>query len=323
MNITELKSELRSIYNNRNNVGVAVYALLKNGETNERLFKVDIENAAEEGLKNLFLNSIHEDIIQDQEITIMDLSSCDERANVIYRYDLDDIPEDLSSLEQVIVNDDIPLMDLNTTNLSNVKALIIEVGNNQSQVALYKTMAPVNIFGRSSFFMKKSNTRFTKVDDEFLRVSPNFQFLKINNEIFILDIKSLEKYFGFHELIIKEASEGIDALNETGLIDNIETLNELLEDLKYARKLTRIKNDSPVLQSEIENSSIINFCESYPSLRGRIKFNEGKSKIILDTKVSKDLFLKVMMDDLLTSELTQFHYESKAKDTIDSTEVSD
>ncbi|WP_240068822.1 hypothetical protein [Enterobacter hormaechei] len=36
----------------------------------------------------------------------------------------------------------------------------------------------------------------------------------------------------------------------------------------------------------------------------------------LDTKVSKDLFIKILMDDFLTSQLTQFYYESLAKDAV-------
>lgn len=38
--------------------------------------------------------------------------------------------------------------------------------------------------------------------------------------------------------------------------------------------------------------------------------------ITLDTKVSKDLFIKVLMDDFLTSQLTQFYYDSIAKDAL-------
>lgn len=38
--------------------------------------------------------------------------------------------------------------------------------------------------------------------------------------------------------------------------------------------------------------------------------------ISLDTKVSKDFFIKVLMDDFLTSQLTKFYYDSIAKDAL-------
>jgi hypothetical protein len=37
----------------------------------------------------------------------------------------------------------------------------------------------------------------------------------------------------------------------------------------------------------------------------------------LDTKVSKDLFINLLMDNFLTSELTKFHYASIAKDSVE------
>ncbi|MUI52384.1 Kiwa anti-phage protein KwaB-like domain-containing protein, partial [Pseudomonas aeruginosa] len=52
----------------------------------------------------------------------------------------------------------------------------------------------------------------------------------------------------------------------------------------------------------------------------RVRFNEEGNKVVLDTKVSKDLFIKVLMDDFLTSELTKFHYASVAKDAVEPSE---
>ncbi|WP_420868523.1 Kiwa anti-phage protein KwaB-like domain-containing protein [Alkalimarinus coralli] len=65
----------------------------------------------------------------------------------------------------------------------------------------------------------------------------------------------------------------------------------------------------------MENNQIISFCKTFPKLANRIRLNEDETKIGLDTKVSKDLFIKLLMDDYLTSELTHFHYESVSKDS--------
>ncbi|HBB7571144.1 TPA: DUF4868 domain-containing protein, partial [Escherichia coli] len=96
----------------------------------------------------------------------------------------------------------------------------------------------------------------------------------------------------------------------------INSIKELIDDVKYARKLTRVAKSSPVILANIENEKIIEFCKIYPVLVNRIRFNEDGTKITLDTKVSKDLFIKVLMDDFLTSQLTQFYYESLAKDAL-------
>ena len=48
-----------------------------------------------------------------------------------------------------------------------------------------------------------------------------------------------------------------------------------------------------------------------------MKYNEDGTQIILETKLSKELFIKMLDDAYLTSQLTQQFYESKAKDEVE------
>ena len=314
MTVDELKAALQAYYNDQANIGVCVYALMKDAN-NPGPFKLDIEVDAQADLKNLFLQSLHDEISSKEELSVLALSSADERLNAIYVYDLD-IPEELTSLEAVIAQDDLPMLDLNVKSLSSIKALLIEMGNDIRQLVLYKTMAPVNIFGRSSFFLRKHESRLERLNDEFLRVSAGFQMLRINDALLVLNLEALEHNFGFHDVIKKEAALSIDAITSAKLVTNPDELRGLIDDIKYARRLTKIAKASPILKAGISGESIVNFCKTFPSLVGRIRFNEEGNKVILDTKVSKDLFIKVLMDDFLTSELTKFHYASVAKDVV-------
>lgn len=47
-----------------------------------------------------------------------------------------------------------------------------------------------------------------------------------------------------------------------------------------------------------------------------MKYNDDNTKIILKTKRSKNLFVKMLDDVFLSSELTKQYYESKAKDAV-------
>ncbi|MFV0562779.1 anti-phage protein KwaB [Malaciobacter mytili] len=313
MNEQELKDALQFYYDNFDEIGVSVYAILRD---KENPVKLDIESDALGGLKTLFLDSVQKTVLDNDELNILNLSTSDDRVNAIYLYDVD-VPDELSCINRVISTDNLPLMNIADTTLSDVQALLIEIGNNENQVVLYKTMAPINIYGRASFFLKKSKTRLTQIDDEFLRVSPNFQLMKVNDNLFVLDLKSLEKNFGFHEVIKREATLGVTAIETMLLVENTEVLHELIDDVKYARKFTKVVKSSPVIKARIPNQNIINFCKAFPRLIGKIRFNQNEDKILLDTKVSKDLFIKVLMDDFLTSELTKYHYESVAKDSVD------
>lgn len=321
MNADELKAALQPFYDGYDGydeIGVSVYAILKELDTPEPL-KIDIEADAVDSLKALFIQSLRDRITDQEDLSVINLSTSDERVDAIYIYDID-LPEELTVMEKILESDNLPLLDLEDVELSAVKALLVEIGNNVGQVVLYKTMAPVNIFTRKNLFIKKAQHRMVKIDDEFLRISPGFQLLRIDGELLVIDLSAIEKSFGFHDVIKREAALGIGAIEAIELVDNPEVLQELLDDVKYARRFTKVAKASPVLRAGVPNASIIDFCKAFPRLAGKIRFNGSEDKIVLDTKVSKDLFIKLLMDDFLTSELTHFHYASVAKDSVDESE---
>lgn len=315
MNIEELKMSLSYFFDHQDRIGLSIYAVSRlPDQTNPK--KLDIEANAQTGLKQLFLQSIKEKILDVEELSVMNLSTSDERANVIYAYDIG-IPAELEAIDKVLANDNLPLYNLDNERIGNIKTLLIEIGDDTKQVVLYKSLAPIHVFNQSSFCLVPHGTRLGKIEKDFLRVTPGFQMMKIDSVLLVNDLTALERSFGFHEIIKKEATLGITAMEEKLVIENVDVLRELLDDMKYARRFVKVAASSPVLRANIPNASIINFCKTFPKLAGKIRFNQAEDKILLDTKVSKDLFIKLLMDDFLTSDLTEFHYESVAKDSIE------
>jgi hypothetical protein len=314
-----IKSSLASFCESPNELTITVYAVTKDSVASPQ--KIDIEAAALDGLKALFLQNLKDAIIDRKDVSLLNLSSADERKNTIYIYDID-IPQEFLTMEQVLHVDSPPLLNLSAHSLLKIKALLIEIGNSDKQIVLYKTMAPVNIFGRASFFLVKSTTRMKQIDEEFLRVSPDFQLAHFDGKLLVLDLDLIEKSFGFRKIITKEALKGVAFITAKNLVENPGVLKELIGEVKYARRLTKIAISSPVILGNIENNKIISFCKTFPKLKGRIRFNNSEDKILLDTKVSKDLFIKLLMDDFLTSELTKYHYESLAKDSVETPEFA-
>ena len=298
---------------------IVVYAITKDNVSTPQ--KIDIEASALDGLKKLFLQSLKESIIDRRDVSLLNLSSADERKNAIYVYDID-IPKEFSTMEQLRKVNTPSLLDLRSNPLVGIKALLVEIGNSKKQIVLYKMMAPVNIFGRASLFLVKSKTRMKQIDEEFLRVSPDFQLLRFDGKLLVLNLDLIEKSFGFHKIIAKEAAKGVAAITDKNLVENPEVLSDLIEEIKYARRLTKIASSSPVIHKNIPNNDIISFCKTYPALKGRIKFNKTEDKIFLDTKISKELFIKLLMDNFLFSELTKYHYESLAKDNVESNDAA-
>ncbi|EGO7490541.1 DUF4868 domain-containing protein, partial [Escherichia coli] len=133
-------------------------------------YRMDIEGSAQNGLKELFLDSLKRNIIDNHELGVLSLSSADERNNVIYHYDIE-WPDELTSMQNMLGQQGEPVFDFNVQNIEDIRVLLICIGNAQQQIILYKTMAPVNIFSRTGFFLKKSATRLEEIKDDFFRVS--------------------------------------------------------------------------------------------------------------------------------------------------------
>ncbi|WP_241673411.1 hypothetical protein [Ewingella americana] len=74
----QLDVDLRYYVENKDSIAVIVYAITKGNPTPLRM---DIEAPAQSGLKSLFLDVIQKDVIDNEELTLLPLSSADERGN--------------------------------------------------------------------------------------------------------------------------------------------------------------------------------------------------------------------------------------------------
>lgn len=312
MDKAELDQNLEFLYQPDAQIQIIIYAILR-GEEHPK--KLDIANEDLPAVRNIFLQSIGNLIRAKADHAVLPLSTADERVNSFYQYDLE-IPEELNRLQEVIGNDNLQIFDFRNDDFANVESLIILLGNNENQVSIYKRISPVEVVGRSGYLLWKANNRIRRFEDSLLRISPNFQAISVQQTIIILDLSLIEKSFGFTDVIKREAAIGVEAIRGTGILTNIEVLTELIDDITFARKLTKIARSSPVIQKQIPNLNIINFVRSHPATRDKMRLGNNDTQIFLDTKISKNLFVKLLNDDFLTSELTRSYYDSLAKDSI-------
>lgn len=313
MNASILKEAVRYFLDSED-IGIVTYALIKEGE-GLVVKKLDIESLSQNELLEFYKNSLNDIIIANDNLSVIKLSSADERLNAIYEYDLE-IPHKLKSIDDLVLNHEIPPFNFRNDNFSNIKSLLIEIGNDEKRILLYKSIAPINIFGRKGFFLHKSNERLEQIKDDFFRLSSNFQFFKLEGKIFIVEIDYLEKSFGIHDIIKAEAIKGVDVIKDLNIINNPAVLDELIEDISFARKLIKVAKSSPIISLGIPNNNIIAFAKKHPALKEKFNYSIDDSKFNLDTQVSKNLFIKLLNDDYLNSALTKLYYDSIAKDKV-------
>ncbi len=113
----------------------------------------------------------------------------------------------------------------------------------------------------------------------------------IDGQYYIVDIKTLERFFGFHEAIKNVAIQGIENIQAANIIIDAGVLTARLDDISFSRKLVRSSRKSPVL-GIIPSDQIIAFVNTHPALSGKFYLSEDGLQLNLNTKISQDLFLK-------------------------------
>lgn len=309
----ELDNALAFINNPQGELQIIIYA---NVEDEDEPKKLDIKADDLPEIKQIFIDGINNFIIAKNDYTILQLSAADERGKCFYQYDLE-IPEELELLESVIGNDNLQTFNFQVSQLSSIKSLVILLADDNNELTLYKKLSPVEVIGRGGHIFKKSNQRLEKFEDQLLRITAKFQVMRIAGEIIIIDLASIERSFGFHDVITREALLSIEAINDMQIVANIDSLNELVNNVSFARKLTKVAKFSPVIKLNIPVADIINFAKNHPLTKKKMRYNPEGTQFNLDTRVSKDLLIKILNDDLLTSELTKLYYDSLAKDGIE------
>jgi len=308
----ELLQALNSLIDQQSELSTVVYAVFKNSHEVKQL---NIVNDEINHIQSIFVESLNKNIIEKEEQTLVNVSEADDRANTIFEYDLD-LPEGLTYLNSTL-NDQIEVFDFNNDDLGNVESLLIEIGTEENQITLIKHLSTVEIFGRGGFLLWKSNQQFERFVDKVLRITPKFHGLKINDTIIFTDINKLETTHGFHDVIVREANASIHLIEELNILESTQGIIDMLDNTSFARKVLKIRN-SPVLNNNIPNETIISFTKTHPALLNKMGYNEENSQIILKTKLSRRLFIKMLDDAYLTSDLTKLYYESKAKDAVQS-----
>lgn len=320
MKIRKIKDEIEEMLSEKH--GIMLYAVLKTKE--EKIVKFlniadeddDSDNTSSDLLKGFTEIIRNKFAVYNEDDEIIKLSSADERKNALYYYDLDELPmemERLKGISETLSAGEV--FNFKEDSLNQIIALIVVVGNENHNLIMYKQQYPVNLLNRDRYMLTPifHKNRLKRFDQDILRIDFNYQFFLWNDVAYISDI---EKICSFHNIVINEARTSIQKIEEMNILDNIEVLNDELDNITFARKLTRIYKDSKVL-GKVSNQAIIEFSLRHHYFKNNpLKLTESKDKFILDTKRSKETFIKLMNDDLLTSQLTNSDYESLAKNNL-------
>ncbi|WP_214876914.1 anti-phage protein KwaB [Exiguobacterium sp. CH10] len=317
MNLTELKQELQVFVSESSRFVCEVYFILKKENGNEIKF-ADIDAEDQETLKVDFLEHLNESIVCNADLRLVEISRIEERKNFIFKYDYEEPIEEFSIFSEFQGERDFEMFSFLVDNLNEITGIVFVLNYDNNKIVSYKHNYPINLYKRDSKAMGliKSRERLIQIPEDILKVYPSTDFFYFNNNLFVKNLKLLERSFSFHEIIKKSATECIELLEASSLIENLSDISSRIDDLNFARKLADIKTHSEVLNN-LNFSKIHDFINAYEPLKDKFKVNETADMFVLDTKKSQNLFLKVLRDDYLVSLLTETYYQSTSKDSVE------
>lgn len=319
MTLENIQQKINTILNR--NYSVQIYLVLRD----EEHFKIKLADLENEdtipAIKTMFSNYLINHIVNNEDMSLCELSTADERPNSIYYYDYEEYPDELGLFRNFDIEDAIhgDKFSFKNDDLSKLDGYIIYLGSMEEGMVLFKKHYPISLIKRDAFLLGaiKNEKRFKKIDgDDIIRLNGTVQLIRLENKIFVTDLRVLERNFGFDKLIRQAADDTIQFIDKAGLLEDIEVLEDAAEDISFARKLSKVKNSSPILKLNIPKEQVILFTKNTSVLSGKFKYGTDDNTIRLDTKRSKEAFLKLLNDSFLRSELTKLYYDAIAKDNI-------
>lgn len=316
MTKTEMNQKIKNILGQANTI--CLFFLL-NSDNGLIMKRANIENGATTTELEYMFKSRLLQIAEDEDLTIISLSNADERANAIYEYDYDEYPEDMKFIQSFNLDEALKCENFSFSkdNLQSLAGYLIYIGNMNEGITCFKKHYNISVIKRDAFLLGKSNELFKKLDtDEIIRLNNEIHVFKLQNNIFVINIKVLEDSFGFDTLIRKRADETMKDIESLNLIENIDKLEESSKDIAFSRKLSKLAGQSLIINKAIPNEKVIDFSKENPGLKDKFKYSADGKKIVLSSKSSQKYFIKLLNDDFLMSELTEQPYDSLAKDKI-------
>jgi hypothetical protein len=291
-----------------------VYFVLEK-ENGFEIVLADMEAKLQKETAHLWMALMQENL-NDEEKEVINLSIADNRKNTIYQYDLEEFSQALMAIKQPLL-DDKRKFDFQHDKFDEIFGFIIKIGLANNNISIFKKNYPISLIKKDTFNLTRfgNSNRLVKVKEDIVKIGLHIDFFIIGEFFFICNLNLLERYFGFHEIIKKEALKSVNIIDGLDLLDDIEPLKSDIGNTSFARKLIKTTSASRVI-GKVPNSAIIHYTKTNSVLKGKFLYNTSGDKIILQTKKAKEYFIKLMNDDILISELTKNYYDSLAKDFI-------
>ncbi len=317
MNSQEVKDALKQLVDR--STGIRVYFVDEEGEIKDS----GLDSSGLNDCKKEFCASLEQKYIDNEGFTAPLLSDHDERKHALYQFDFDDQPSEFSVLTEAMElakEGELDTFQVADNKLSSIKAIILMLEDANGVLAgFYQHVYSVSLLNadRGMLNLTAHETRIIKLDQDVLKIGPNFVFMQLGENILIENVKALESQLNFKKIIHEKASRCTEQLQEMELVDGLEKFaGKVAEETGFARKFVKVFNESAVIEAGVTNEQLIEYAKSKDYYSGALAYSEDGDKFKLDNAKKCRAFLELLDDDLLTSSLTGRDYIARNKDRI-------
>ncbi|WP_425669059.1 anti-phage protein KwaB [Vibrio owensii] len=317
MNNQQIKAILKDFAENA--TGIKFYFV----DANNNITASDIRNEELDSSRGEFCNSLLAKFVNNESFTTPFLSNYDERKHALYKFDFDETPTAFGVLDRALAirpDEQIDVYQARDNKLENIEAVIIALKHRDGrQIGFYQQVFTVSLLQsqRGIANLTAHESRVIKLQTDVLRISPNFVFAKVGDEVLVENVKALENQLGFKDVVHAQARSYFDQITEMNFADDMNIfLEKIEEDTSFARKVVKVARHSAVLESSISTEDLIAFVKQKEHYANVLKFNEDETQFDFKSINRCRKFLELLDDDLLTSPLTNKDYIARSKDRL-------
>ncbi|EQB7288670.1 Kiwa anti-phage protein KwaB-like domain-containing protein [Proteus mirabilis] len=319
---------------NKEDVTLCVYFGFDNGDDGYSVKLADFSPQNNMAIKEKILsgNSIDpvgflsesRDCISKESVTVTKIDHLvDGKMNISFMSDADSYEnEKVSRLFNIIddsgAGDTLEKVNFNDgDDVLKIDSIFFVLSVGEFRILLYKRQYRVQNFSKHRKLFKYHDSKLITVDEDMISIDINPSVVLFKKDLFIYNLKVFEDFFGYKVLIEKRATDFIDEIST--VLDDVADYSSLkrrvIDDSdSFRKKLAKIsKYPNTITTLEFlskDKSKFSTFISNNAYLTKVLKYQDAK--ISLETKNQQTVFIALISDGVLKSELTGNDYIAPA-----------
>ncbi|MBK7967980.1 MAG: DUF4868 domain-containing protein [Bacteroidetes bacterium] len=132
------------------------------------------------------------------------------------------------------------LYNFNKHSLDDVFAFLIRLQIDNEQIILYKHKYSIDVLSRSIILKVlgaeiNHSTKFSLEQEPLLKLSEKIDFMLVDDNFIILNLKLLESHFGFNERYLKKGAESLNFIKKKGILTDTNIFDDLVKKVSFSK----------------------------------------------------------------------------------------